>query len=116
MRNSQRSHEGYLLIDARESPGMGPRGAPFGSGSVNELPIYTCSHCQRGVVVNPLRTRDRAYCPKCDHVICDQCEAVRVASGGACKPFAQIADEVCEAAVTAEQRSRSSILILPGGA
>jgi hypothetical protein len=47
-------------------------------------------------VMNPLRTRDRAYCPKCDSYICDECEAVRVAAGYACKPMAQVFDEAEE--------------------
>lgn len=97
--HSKRSLEGYLLVDHRAGYGLGPRGTPMGHGSVFEAGIVTCSHCQRGVIVNPLRTRDRAYCPKCDHYICDQCEAARVASGGECRPFKQIVDEVQEAAI-----------------
>lgn len=93
-----RSHtrrEGLLMIDHRAGMGMGP----VGHGTLLEMPTYTCSHCQRIVVLNPGRTRARAYCPKCDHRICDQCEAARVAAGGACRPFAQIADEHLEQAV-----------------
>lgn len=103
MKNSQRSREGYLLIDHRDSPGMAGRGEPLGAGSVFEAPIYLCGHCQRGVIVNPLRTRERAYCPNCDHIICDECEAVRVISR-VCKPFNQTADELLEAAAKAYQQ------------
>lgn len=82
MRN-KRSQEGYLLVDNRAS----------GQGMV-ESPTITCSHCQRVVVLNPLRTRERGYCPKCDSYICDECEAVRVASGFECRPMKQVFDEL----------------------
>lgn len=79
-------------------------GLPAGAGSrLFEAPIYTCSHCEAGVLANPLRTRDRPYCPKCDHIICDRCEAVRVASGGACKPYKQLIEELQEQAARDEQ-------------
>lgn len=103
---SKRSLEGYLLIDHRSSPGIGPSGSIRGPGSMLEAPIATCSHCQRGIIMNPLRTRDRAYCPKCDHYLCDECEAARVASGGACRTFRQIIEDVQNRAITALQRSR----------
>jgi len=80
---SKKSLEGYLLLDNS-----------LAGGSRQELPIATCSHCQRGVVMNPGRTRERAYCPKCDHYVCDDCEAARVANGGECKTFKQRMDEV----------------------
>lgn len=82
------------MIDHRACEGVGAKGTPLGPGTLFEAPIYTCGHCQRGVVVNPLRTRDRAYCPKCDHVICDLCEGARIASGGECRSFDRIADEI----------------------
>lgn len=108
--SSLRRHEGYLLVDHSASPGLTPEqeramGMPEGAGrGVFEAPIYTCSHCEAGVVVNPLRTRDRSYCPKCDHIICDRCEAIRVASGGECKTFKQVIEEVQEKAAREEQR------------
>jgi hypothetical protein len=95
---SKRSLEGYLLVDHRGTVGVdGGRGALF------ESPTVTCSHCQRQVVLNPSRTRDRGYCPKCDHYVCDACEAVRVASGGACRTFKQIMDDY-EKAVLKQER------------
>lgn len=84
---SKRSQEGYLMIDHRAGDGLGSMRGLF------ETAIATCSHCQRGVVRNPGRFRERAWCPKCDHYICDECEVVRVASGGECKTFKQIMDE-----------------------
>jgi hypothetical protein len=47
---SKRAHEGYLMRDHRA-----------GGGALFEAPVITCSHCQRGVIVNPGRTRERAY-------------------------------------------------------
>lgn len=83
---SLKRHEGYLMIDNRA-----------GGGALMETSTYTCSHCQRVVVKNPLRVRERAYCPKCDHYLCDECGARRAADGGNCLTFNQIADEVQEA-------------------
>lgn len=95
----KRSHEGYLMIDHRATR---VPGAPV----FFESATITCSHCQRVVVLNPDRSRSRGYCPKCDHYICDECEAARVASGGACRPFEQIIEETQEAAVRREQEER----------
>lgn len=77
---------------------LGPDVIPVRPGSVFESATVTCSHCQRQVVLNPDRTRERGYCPKCDHYVCDACEAIRVAAGGECKTFKQIMDEVQNAA------------------
>lgn len=115
---SLRSHEGWLLIDHRNSPGVsdelldqslgGRAGMPPGAGmGVTETATYTCSHCQTVVVINPLRTRERAYCRKCDHKICDRCGAIAAANGGACKTFKQIIEETQEAAVRNEQREQT---------
>lgn len=101
---SLRQHEGYLLIDHRNSPGMPDQvmvatGLPAGAGrGLFEAPTYSCSHCQRVVVLNPLRTRAREYCARCDSHICDRCGALRAANGGDCKTFKQIVDEVQHAA------------------
>ena len=91
---SKRSHEGYLLIDHRAGPGISAEqaaraGLPPGSHcGIFEAPTYTCRHCQRVVVINPLRTRDREYCPGCNHYICDDCGRVR-SHTGRCLTFEQ---------------------------
>lgn len=106
MLHSKRSHEGYLLIDHTAGDGMdslGQRPAVPGGRKLESATI-TCSHCQRVVVLNPDRSRSRGYCPKCDHFICDDCEIVRVASGGACKPFKQVIDEHLESVVKRQAR------------
>lgn len=102
---SKRSLEGYLLIDQRAGARM-PASAPgttealpgVPEGGILERSIYTCSHCQKGVIVNPLRTRDRGYCPKCDHYVCDSCETVRIQTG-ICKTYKQVVNEAFEKAV-----------------
>lgn len=83
MRTSKRKYEGLLIIDHKESPGITPEqargvGPAVGKGQKLETPTYTCVHCQRVVVMNPLRTRARVFCQKCDDYVCDECEAVRV--------------------------------------
>lgn len=88
---SKKRHEGYLLIDHRNSPGIGDMKGIF------EAATYTCKHCQVVVVINPLRTRAREYCPKCDHYICDKCGAI-MARTGECVTFEQIIEETQEAA------------------
>jgi uncharacterized paraquat-inducible protein A len=77
--------EGYLLIDNRAA----------GDGMVESATV-TCSHCHRVVVLNPQRTRERGYCPKCDSYICDQCEAVRASNGYSCVTMTQVFDELEE--------------------
>ena len=97
---SKRELEGYLMSDHRESPGFTPGQAvipgcdalPIGPGALFEAPTVNCSHCERLVVINPNRTRSRGYCPKCDHYVCDECEAARVKTG-ICRPFKQVIDE-----------------------
>ena len=102
MSRSKRSHEGEILIDHRFTPGLpdalvNAQGLPPGAGQgVFEAPTYTCSHCQRVVVINPLRNRERAYCRKCDHYICDGCGGIMKATG-VCRTYKQLMDEVQEA-------------------
>ena len=57
---SKRSLEGYLMIDNRAS-----------GGALLEQATATCSHCHTQVIMNPQRTRERGYCRKCDHYVCD---------------------------------------------
>lgn len=99
MKHSLNDGAGYLQIDHRDSPGLSPAdvahipGAQAVAGGQQlERDTKTCSHCQRLVVLNPGRVRQRAYCPKCDAYICDGCEAERVKTGGDCIPFKMILD------------------------
>jgi hypothetical protein len=82
---SQRSHEGYLFVDHRASPGipeekaiqMGLPPSSVKEGQVYEAPTLGCIHCGCHVVLNPNRVRARAFCSKCNRYICDYCEAAR---------------------------------------
>ena len=94
---SKESLLGYFKLDHRESPGI--PNMPFrAKGQLFETSTITCSHCEKILILNPNRTRERAFCPKCDKYICDECEAIRVQSGGNCKPFKQVIDEILEKA------------------
>lgn len=100
MRHSLRQGAGYLTIDHRDSPGLtpadvarSPGAIAVAGGTLLERDVLTCSHCQRAVVLEPLRTRDRGHCPKCDRYVCDPCEAIR-AKSGACVPMTQTLDRM----------------------
>lgn len=80
---TKKSHEGYLMIDHRASPGLPEEVAIAagydpkltGEGKLFEAASLTCAHCKVVVVKNPLRTRERGMCPKCGHhYICDICD------------------------------------------
>jgi hypothetical protein len=104
--SSIRRHEGYLMVDHRSTDGVADAdvvkaGLPPGAGrGLFECATYTCSHCQRVVIVEPRRTRERAYCRKCDHIICDGCGVV-AAQTKECKTFKAILDEQQEAVARA---------------
>ncbi len=97
---SLKQHAGYLTIDHRDSPGVRPEDVAHvpgafavAGGQQLERDVLTCSHCQRAVILEPLRVRDRGYCQKCHHYICDQCETIRVKTG-ACVPMSQTMDRM----------------------
>jgi len=105
MKRSLSHGSGYLEIDHRDSPGLTPADVAhlpgtlaIGAGERLERDVQTCSHCQRGVALNPGRVRARAFCPKCHHYICDACNAIRVKSG-ACVPMAAVLDDAASIAM-----------------
>ena len=116
--NSLRSHEGYFLMDHRNSPGVPDsvvvqEGLLPGAGrGVFESATFTCSHCQVVVVLNPDRSRDRGYCRKCDHLICDGCETAKAASGGDCNSFKRLVDVLLNNAAKGGEVSQSPVIIL----
>lgn len=105
--SSKLSKEGYFLADHRDSPGLTEEtahaaGLPPGAGQgVFEAPTFTCSHCCRVVILNPLRRRDRAWCWSCDRYICDGC-ATAMTKSGKCVSIEKIADELLNAASKGE--------------
>ena len=100
---SERS--GYVCIDHRESPGLPdgvyPPGMPIGPGKRFEGITNKCSHCQRQVIINPRRIRDRGYCYNCDRFLCDECAVVYKVTGK-CNSFDRWADEYLERAARGE--------------
>jgi hypothetical protein len=93
------THEGYLLIDHKSSPGT----TQVPEGRIFESATTTCNHCQKVIVLNPNRTRPRHYCPGCDKYICDECEFKRTVQGIPCMPFDKLADEILNAAAKGQQ-------------
>jgi len=104
MFRTKRSGDNYLMIDHRESPGITEEQAahaghgtlPVGRGMVFEAATKRCGHCPAQIIMNPLRIRERGYCPKCDHYLCDACESVRVATG-VCRPWQKVIDDFIDA-------------------
>ena len=85
---SLKRFEGYLSIDHRFSPGVtadvarangfDPR--QLASGQHMECATLFCKHCGGTWAKNVFRSRERAYCAKCDHYICDVCDSKRHAA------------------------------------
>ena len=78
--SNKQLHEGYLMLDHRASPGLTPEEAVSlgydisASGEkLYEAKTNHCSHCATVVIMNPNRTRERAYCQACSKYICDNC-------------------------------------------
>src|SRR5712664_2984744 len=69
------------MVDHRASPGLSEKDAlalgyhptQVKEGQVFEAKTNHCNHCGTVVMINPLRTRDRAYCQLCNKYICDNC-------------------------------------------
>lgn len=91
------------MLDHRSADGVSDgavvnAGLPPGAGrGLFECATITCSHCHCVVVIEPRRTRERAYCRKCDHYICDGCGII-AAQTKECRTFKEILDEQQEAA------------------
>lgn len=99
---TKRSAEGVILIDHRNSPGLSEEfmrenkldGPAVPAGHTFESALIVCHSCQRDVVLNPNRTRERAWCRKHDSYLCDFCDARRAASGGECISAEQKIEEL----------------------
>lgn len=94
------------MIDHRFTPGLTleqTQELPPGAGQgLFEAPTITCSHCQKIVIINPLRNRERAWCRYCDHYICDPCSGI-LAATGVCKTYKQMLDELQEDGLKIEE-------------
>lgn len=111
--SSLKRGDGEIMVDHRASPGLPadfykPLGLDIpgiGEGTMQRMGTYTCSHCKGVVVLNPFRTRERAYCRSCDHYICDACKTITLQAGYIHTPFEKLAD-----AVLGEQRNVTILL------
>ena len=88
--DENRTDLGYYMIDQRATGLL----APGGVTPLFESATYTCTHCERVVVMELTRTRPRYKCYGCKHLICDPCAAEKYADGGACKTYQQKLDEI----------------------
>lgn len=110
---SLKRHDGYLVVDHRASPGLpsdfyeklGVDVPAVGEGKMLDMATFTCSHCKCVVIINPYRTRERGYCQKCDHYICDICHEITTFPAYTHTPFDKIID-----AVQAEQPNVTLLL------
>src|SRR4030081_3064928 len=101
------------MVDQRASPGLPaefykPLGLDIpgvGEGKMQHMAFYRCSHCKGAVMLNPFRQRERAYCQKCDHYICDKCHGLMQLPGYEHTPFVKLID-----AVQAEQPNVALLL------
>lgn len=50
----------------------------------NEMPTLTCVHCNCIVVLNPMRSRPRSWCMRCDAYVCDKRYCITE-----CNPFTE---------------------------
>lgn len=115
---SKRRYEGHVLLDNRNSPGipesqLALAGLPLTAGrGLFEAATITCAHCQAVVVIEPLRTRERAYCAKCDHYVCDRCGAV-MAQTKECRSYRAMIADLQEKDARAAQAHDRGLIILP---
>lgn len=103
---SLKANEGYMMVDHRMSPGIPEDleaywitqgklqpGDVVRGGAMLETGIKCCNHCQRVILLNPQRQRDRHTCLKCYAYVCDQCYA-----SGECIPIWKVLDDLQNAA------------------
>ena len=97
--------QGYLFIDHRASPGltademrMAGYDPSMAGSNVIEADTMTCAHCKNVVVPNPARVRERGFCKRCMHYVCDFCAIEMDGPDYVHKPFAAKVDEAYAAA------------------
>lgn len=111
--------ESYLMIDHRASPGVPAdfyRSIGFdmpavAEGKMGEFAVLVCVHCQKHVIKNPERTRERANCSKCgNQYICDVCEFESRQPGYVHRPFKKVIDDTLELGLRSQAETN---LVLP---
>jgi hypothetical protein len=101
-----------LPEDVARSAGLDP--SQTKEGQLFEAASLTCSHCKVAVVKNPLRTRERATCPKCGHhYICDFCAMKMKEPDYTHTPFDKVVDDTLNLAAKGYSFSSPQKLILP---
>ena len=85
---SIREKENYLLVDHRDSPGISAEEAAkvrsdlvAPGGTRLETSTYKCCGCDKQVILNPDRARNREYCRECFSYMCDTCGLLRKLTG-----------------------------------
>ena len=120
-------HEGYLLVDHRNSPGLTEEQARAAGydplqvkgGKIYEAASLSCAHCKTAIIKNPFRTRARESCPKCCDVtgaaryICDFCYADTFRADYVHVPWEKKVDDNMKAVIR-ETMGSPSKLLMPG--
>lgn len=103
---------GYYMVDQRASGLPVAAGLPTSlGGALVECPTYTCTHCERVVLMNSERVRPRYKCHGCNHLICDRCAEEKLTKfGGRCFTYKQQLDEIITREVQALRDDQSVIL------
>lgn len=117
--SSLKRFDGYLSVDHRASPGLNEElarktGVPerhVREGGLLELSTMTCWHCGTVVVPNPLRTRERGYCVKCDRYICDHCKLASLEATYVHRSFQEIVDLVQSGRFTLSGSPSAPVLV-----
>ncbi len=74
--SAAKNRVGWMWHKQEELPGV--------PGFFREYNTQQCSHCGTTVILNPDRTRERAWCARCDRYTCDPCAVATVM--GVCTP------------------------------
>jgi len=118
------SKEGELFVDHRASPGlppgvarqMGYEPSQVGEGKLFEAATIMCLHCNRVIIKNPLRERERAFCMQCGGAyICDLCDDERRKADYVHMPFKKIVDLVATGKATVVSLGGRPLLIPTAG-
>lgn len=90
--DEDRTDLGYYMVDQRAT------GIPVSAGKpLFESATYTCTHCERVVVMEQTRTRPRYKCRGCSHLICDPCAAEKEhVYKGVCVTYKQKLDAILD--------------------